>query len=137
LKREKEGDLSVVLASPLGTVDEVDERSFGLLPATGLETAVRVDEEERVGKNVEHGLEAVLDLLSSGNTRRVDVVDTGADLVGVAVMLEGVKELHVGLGGFNGDDISIETLDGGEDVVEVGVAEVGVGLELVSDTSSR
>lgn len=65
----------------------------------------------------------------------MDVVDTGADLVGVTVLLEGVKQLHVSLGGLDGDDISIETLDGGEDVVEVGVAEVGVGLELVGDTS--
>lgn len=137
MKREKEGDLSVVLASPLGTVHEVDERSLGLLPATGLETAVRVDEEERVGEDVKHGLEAVLDLLSSGNTRRVNVVDTGANLVGVAVVLEGVEKLHVGLGGLDGDDIGVETLDGGEDVVEVGVAEVRMGLELIGDASSR
>ncbi len=66
----------------------------------------------------------------------MDVVDTGTDLVGVAVLLEGVEELHVALRCLNRDNISIKTLDGGEDVIEVGVAEVGVGLELVGDTSS-
>lgn len=33
-------NLSVVLASPLGTLDEVDEGGLGFLPATGLETTV-------------------------------------------------------------------------------------------------
>lgn len=61
----------------------------------------------------------------------MDVVDTGADGVGVAVVLEGVEQLQVSLGGLDGDDIGVETLDGGEDVVEVGVAEVRVGLGLV------
>lgn len=64
----------------------------------------------------------------------MDVVDTGADLVGVAIVFEGVEELHVRLGGLDRDDISIETLDRGEDVVEVGVAEVRVSLQLVGDT---
>lgn len=108
--------------------------TFGLLPATGLQATIGVDEEERVGEDGKHVGDAVLDLLLTGNTGRVDVVDTGADLVGVAVLLEGGEELHVTLGGLNGDDISIETLDGGEDVVKVGVAEVGVGLELIGDT---
>jgi len=49
-------------------------------------------------------------------------------------MFEGVEELHVGLGGFDRDDISIKTLDGRENVVEVRVAKVRVGLELVSNT---
>ncbi len=111
--------------------------TFSLFPATGLQATIRVDEEERVGEDGKHVSDAVLDLLLTGNTGRVDVVDTRADLVGVAVLLEGGEQLHVTLGGLNGDDISIETLDGWEDVVEVGVAEVGVGLELIGDTSGR
>jgi hypothetical protein len=63
----------------------------------------------------------------------MDIIDTRADLVGVAVLLEGVEELHVALRCLDGDYISIKTLDGGEDVVEVRVAEVRVGLELISD----
>jgi hypothetical protein len=40
LKRKANMNLSVVLASPLGTLDEVDEGGLGFLPATGLETTV-------------------------------------------------------------------------------------------------
>ena len=79
-------------------------------------------------KHLKHGLEAVLDLSLGGNTRRVDVVNTRADLVGVAVLLEGLEQLEVALGRLDGDDVGVKTLDGGEDVIEVGVAEVRVGL---------
>ena len=96
----------------------------------------RVDKEEGIGEDVQHVLETILDLLLSGNTGRVDVVDTGANLVGVAVLLEGGEELHVALGGLDGDDIGVQALDRGEDVVKVRVAEVGVGLETIGDTSS-
>lgn len=54
----------------------------------------------------------------------MDVIDTRADLIGVSIMLEGVEEFHVGLGGLNRNDISIKTLDGWEDVIEIRVAEV-------------
>lgn len=37
--------LSVLLASPLGDLDHVGQGLLDLLPATGLETAVRVDED--------------------------------------------------------------------------------------------
>jgi len=129
--------LSIVLARPLGSLDQVGERRFGLLPGTGLETTVRVDEEERGRQDLEHSLETVLDFLLPRDTRGVDVVDTRADLVGVAVLLEGMQELHVTLRSFDRDDIGIETLDRGEDVIEVGVAEVRVGLKGVGNTSSR
>lgn len=66
----------------------------------------------------------------------MDIVDTRTDLVRVAVLLEGVEELHVALRRLDGDDVGIKALDGGEDVVEIGVTEVGVGLKLVGDTSS-
>ena len=55
----------------------------------------RVDEEEGLGEDVEHRFEAILDLLLSGDTRGVDIIYTRANLVGVAVVPEGVKELHV------------------------------------------
>lgn len=65
----------------------------------------------------------------------MDIVDTGTDLVGVAVVLEGIEQLHVTLGILNRDNIGIKTLDRWEDVVKVRVAEVRVGLELIGDTS--
>ena len=52
------------------------------------------------------------------------VINTRADLIRVPVMLEGVEEFHVSLGGLDRDDISIKTLDGWEDVIEIRVAEV-------------
>lgn len=64
----------------------------------------------------------------------MDVVDTGANLVRVTVLLESLDELHVTLGSFYRDDISVKTLDGRENVSKVGVAEVRVGLQLVSNT---
>ena len=127
--------LRVCLTSPAGGVDEVHERRLGLGPATSLETTVGVDDEELPGEDGEHGRKTLLDLVLGRDTGRVNVVDTGADLVRVAVVLEGVEELHVALRRLNGDDIGIERLNGGEDVVEVGVAEVRVGLESVRDTS--
>jgi len=65
----------VLLAGPLGGADDVGERGLGLLPAAGLEAAVRVDEEQ-VGRDLlEHLGDALLDLVLRGHARRVDVVD--------------------------------------------------------------
>ena len=66
----------------------------------------------------------------------MDVVNTGTNLVSISVVLEGLEQLHVALGRLDRDDIGIQTLDGREDIVEVGVAEVRVGLSGISDTSS-
>lgn len=67
----------------------------------------------------------------------MNVVNTGTDLVGVSVLLEGVEQLHVTLGSLDGDDIGIETLDRREDIVKVRVTEVGVSLQSIGNTSSR
>ncbi|KAH9943489.1 golgi-body localization protein domain-containing protein [Epithele typhae] len=127
---------STSLASPARGIDEVDERRLGLGPATSLQTAVGVDDKQVTGEDGEHGRETLLDLVLGRDTRRVDVVNTRADLVRVTVVLEGVEEFHVALRRLDGDDIGVERLDGREDVVEVGVAEVRVSLESVGDTSS-
>ena len=66
----------------------------------------------------------------------MDIVDTRADLVSISVVLEGLEQLHVALRRLNGNDIGVQTLDGWEDIIEVGVAEVGVGLGCVGNTSS-
>jgi len=91
--------------------------------------------EEKKGKkkrltvqNLQHGLDLGLHLLGRGHTGRVDVVETGSDTRVVSLVLEGLDQLHVGLGGLDGDDVSVQSLDRPEDVVEVGVAEVGVDL---------
>lgn len=67
----------------------------------------------------------------------MNVVNTGTNLVGVSVLLEGVEQLHVTLGSLDGDDIGIETLDRREDIVKVRVTEVGVSLQSIGNASSR
>jgi hypothetical protein len=47
-----------------------------------------------VGK---HLLDALLDLLLAGNTRGVDVVDTGADVTGVLFVIKDLQELGIRL----------------------------------------
>ena len=108
--------------------------TFGFLPAPGLEPTVRIDKNKAGWENSKHGLETFLDLVAGGNTGRMDVVNTRANLIRVAVLLERMQELHIALGGLDGDDISVKTLDGGEDVVEIGIAEVGVSLEGIRHT---
>lgn len=97
----------------------------------------------------------------------MDVVDARSDVVGVAKRLEDAQELEVGLGGFDRDDIGVESDDVVEDVVEVcvlrrverqgeecelalerlhnssgdvaltGVAEVRVDLSVILNTGGR
>ena len=124
----------VLLAVELGGVDHVDKRRLGLLPLAGLETTVRVDP-ELLGLEVgQHLRDAVLDLLLRGHTGGVDVVDTGADVAGVGLVLEHLEELGVALAVLDGQDVSIESGNGVEEVLELRVAEVGVDLGRVLDT---
>lgn len=129
--------LGVGLSGPSGGGDEVSERLLGLLPSSGLETTVWVDDEQVGGEDLGHGGNSVLDLLLSWNSGRVDVVNTWADLVRVAVRLEDVEQLEVGLGSLDRDDVGVQSLDRGEDVSKVRVAEVRVDLDVVLDTRRR
>jgi hypothetical protein len=65
----------------------------------------------------------------------MNVVNARANLVRVAVLLEGVQKFHVTLGCLDGDDIGVKALDGREDIIEVGIAEVRVSLKSVRDAS--
>ncbi|KAF3806612.1 putative 5-methyltetrahydropteroyltriglutamate--homocysteine methyltransferase, partial [Colletotrichum gloeosporioides] len=127
--------VGVLGAEVLGGVDHVGQRSLGLGPLAGLQTAVGVDPELlRAETVVKHLLDAGLDLLLGGNTRRVDVVDTRADVAGVGLLLEDTEELGVRLAVLDGQDIGIEGSDGVEEVLELGVAKVRVDLSGVLDT---
>jgi hypothetical protein len=59
-----------------------------LRPAPGLKTTVGVDPQLLGLKMSEHLLDAVLNLLHAGNTGGVDVVNTGADVAGVLLVIE-------------------------------------------------
>lgn len=128
--------LGVGLPGPSSGLHKVLQGLLGLLPSSGLETAIRVDPEQVLGQDFDHGGDSVLDLLLSGNSGRVDVVDTGADLVRVSVVSESLEQLQVGLGSFDRDDVGVQSLDGREDVGKVGVAEVRVDLSRVLNTGS-
>lgn len=126
--------LGVLGAEVLGSVDHVDKSLLGLLPLSGLETAVGVDPQLLRLEELKHLLDAVTDLLLTGNTGRVDVIDTGADVTGIGRVDEDTEELGVRLAVLNGQDISIEGGDGVEEVLELGVAEVGVDLGGILNT---
>ena len=127
--------LSVLVAVGNGGVDHVGQGLLGLLPLAGLETTVRVDPELLRLEVLEHLLDAVLDLLLAGNSRRVDVVDTGANVSGVVLVNEDLEELGIRLAVLDGEDISIKGGNGVEEVLELRVAEVTVDLSGVLDTS--
>ena len=83
-----------------------------------------IHEKERVWENIEHCLQAISDFLIAGNTWRMNVIYTRPDIIRIAVMFERIEQLHVALRSFNGDNVRIQSLDRGENVIEVGVAEV-------------
>ena len=126
--------LLVLSTEELGSRDHVLERGTGLGPLAGLETTVGIDPELVGLEELEHLLNADLDLLLGRNTGRVDVVDTGSDVARVGLILEDAEELGIGLGVLDGKDIGIEGGDGVEEVLELRVTEVRVDLSVVVDT---
>src|SRR5262249_51015819 len=64
---------------------------------------------------------------------RVDVPNTGADLVRVLKAGERPEQFHVGARGLNGDHVCVQLGDGVDDVVELAVTHVRVDLRFVSD----
>lgn len=110
--------LGVLLTEVLGGIDHVGKSALDLIPFAGLETAVRVDPElvrAEVGK---HLLDALLELLLVGDTRAVNVIDTGSDMTGVGLIDEDLEELGIRLGVLNGENIGVERSDGVEEVLE-------------------
>lgn len=65
----------------------------------------------------------------------MDVVDTGANVAGVGLVNEDLEELGVTLAVLDGEDIGVKSSNGVEEILELGVAEVGVDLGRVLDTS--
>lgn len=67
----------------------------------------------------------------------MDVVDTWANLTWVSLVNEDLQELSIRLGVLNGENVGIKSSDGMEEVLELGVAEVGVDLGGVLNTRDR
>lgn len=106
-----------------------------LFPGTGLETTVRVDPELLRAEVLQHLRDALLDLLLRRDTRSVDIVDTRSDVTGVGLVNEDLEELSIGTRVLNGENISVESSNGVEEVLELRVTEVRVDLSGVLNTS--
>ncbi len=63
----------------------------------------------------------------------MDVPDAGPDLARVAGPGQLARDLHVGAGGLQGDDVRVEFVDRRHDRAELGVAHVGVDLGVGAD----
>lgn len=61
----------------------------------------------------------------------MDIIKTWSDSVGVSILFKGTEKLEVRLGVFNGNAVSVKSLDGFKDVVKVRVAHVGVDLSFI------
>lgn len=59
----------------------------------------------------EHLLDAVLDLTLAGNTGGVDVVNTGADVTGVLLVIKDLQELGVRLAVLDGENVGVKGCD--------------------------
>lgn len=117
----------------LNSLDHVGELLLGLLPLSGLHTAVRVDPNLLLGDELENLGNSLLKLLLGRNSRRVNIKETKTNLVGVRSKVLEVLGLVL-LGELNRNNISIERNDGRG--VEVRVAEMRVDLGRVLDTGS-
>lgn len=66
----------------------------------------------------------------------MDIVDTRSDVARVSLVDEDLEKLGVGFGVLDGEDISIKSSNGVEEVLELRVAEVGMDLSGILNTSS-
>jgi len=129
--------LGILLAEELGSVNHVGQSSLSLRPLTSLKTAVRIDPELLRLEILQHLLDSVLNLLLAWDTRRVDVIDTGANVAGVSLIDEDLEELGIRLAVLNGENISIKSGNGVEEVLELRVTEVRMDLSGILNTGDR
>lgn len=129
--------LGVLGAVELSSVDHVGQGGLSLLPLAGLKSAIWVDPELLWLQELEHLLDAVLDLLLRRNTWGVDVIDTWADVAWVSLIDEDLQELSIRLRVLDGENIGVKSGDGVEEVLELGVTEVRVDLGRVLNTGGR
>lgn len=148
-----EATLLVLLAEGFGSVDHVHDGRLNLRPGAGLQAAVGVNPQLLRAEVLQHLRDALLELLLGRDTRAVDVVDTRlylsasgrswdlkvtySDVAGVGLVNEDLEKLGVGLGVLDGENVSIQSGNGVEEVLEFGVAEVGVDLGGVVHTGGR
>src|SRR5712691_1473113 len=120
-------------AHATGRLDHPCQCGLGFRPAAGLQSAIRIHPQALERDHALGLFEQLQHLPGVRHPRRVDVVYTRTDLVGIAELAEALEQLHVGARGLDGDHVGIERRDRGQDVVEFGVAHVRVDLRPVRD----
>src|SRR3954469_9486015 len=105
--------------------DHVLQRRQRFVPASCLEPAVGIHPDLPAVQDAGHALERAGDLRRRRHARRVDVVDPGADLVGILVLFEPLEQLRAGSCVLDRNHVRIHALDHLQHVVELAVAHVG------------
>src|SRR5690606_12238228 len=100
-----------ILTDTAGGLDDVVQRSDGLVVAARLQTAVRVDPQLAQRQLVDGAAQQRLDLSDARHPGRVDVVHAGADAVVEAGARDVGDDLHAAAGGFDRGDIGVERAD--------------------------
>ena len=119
-----------------GGIDHIGQRRFGLLPLSGLEATVGVNPQLLWLEVLQHLLDTILDFLLRWNTRGVDVVDTRSDVSWICFVNEDLEELGIRFAVLDREDISIQSCNGVEEVLEFRVAEMAVDLCAIFNASS-
>src|SRR5712691_5404205 len=117
--------------------DHVLERGERFVPPARLEPTVGVHPDLRAIQHARHALQGAGDLRHGRHAGRVNVVDTGADLVRILVLFEALQQLGTGTGALDRDHVRIHALDDAQHVVELAVAHMRVNLRGVAHTCRR
>src|SRR5262245_1874408 len=120
-------------AEPFCGFDHVGKSWPRLLPLARFQSAVRIDPNLIDGEALFRLVEKRDHLLDTRAARGVDVINAGANLVGIAVASERFQKLHLRARGLDRYHVSIQGADGLDDVVELRIAHVGVYLRLVGN----
>ena len=134
IRSGRPGEVSAELA---GGIDHVFERWFDLFPSAGLEAAIGIDPKLLGREDLDGATQQAGHLVARGDARGMDVVDTGADLVGVAEVDEHIEQLHPRAGRLDRDHVGVHRFNGFQNVVELRVAHVCMDLCLVPHNRSR
>jgi hypothetical protein len=86
---------------------------------TSFQTAIGIEPDTVDGEVFPHRRETLGHFFDAGDTRRVDIVETGAETGTKGFAFKDVEQLEIGFGVFDRDDVCVESLDGPKDIVEV------------------
>ena len=119
------------LAQTFCRLYHIFDSGFGFVPSAGFEATVGIYP-KAFGGNIVLGFnQQIYNFFHTGNAGRMNIVDAGTYLVGVTETAENVQEFHLRTRTFNGDYVGVHKSDVLNDVVELGIAHMGVNLSLV------